>query len=34
MGRGRSDKVLLNTEQRQKLESLSRNGYAPHPIFI
>lgn len=29
MGKGRRDKVLLNTEQRQKLESLSRNGYAP-----
>ncbi|BAY76778.1 transposase [Nostoc linckia NIES-25] len=28
MGRGRSKKVLLNTEQRQKLESLSHNGYA------
>lgn len=29
MGRGRSEKVLLNTEQRQKLEAISRNGYAP-----
>lgn len=29
MGRGRSDKVLLNTEQRQRLEAISRNGYAP-----
>lgn len=29
MGRGRSDKVLLNTEQRQKLEAISHKGYAP-----
>lgn len=29
MGKGRRDKVLLNTEQRQKLEEISRNGYAP-----
>lgn len=29
MGKGRRDKVLLNTEQRQKLEAISRNGYAP-----
>jgi transposase len=29
MGRGRSEKVLLNTEQRQKLEAISHNGYAP-----
>ncbi|PHJ66148.1 transposase [Nostoc linckia z18] len=29
MGKGRRDKVLLNTEQRQKLEQISRNGYAP-----
>jgi hypothetical protein len=29
VGRGRSEKVLLNTEQRQKLESISHNGYAP-----
>lgn len=29
MGKGRRNKVLLNTEQRQKLEEISRNGYAP-----
>lgn len=29
MGRGRSEKVLLNTEQRQKLEAISHNGCAP-----
>ncbi|YAG14548.1 Transposase [Nostoc sp. DSM 114161] len=29
MGRGRREKVLLNTQQREKLESLSHNGYAP-----
>lgn len=29
MGKGRRDKVILNTEQRQKLEAISRNGYAP-----
>ncbi|WP_143845430.1 IS630 family transposase [Nostoc sp. T09] len=28
MGKGRRDKVLLNTEQRRKLEEISRNGYA------
>lgn len=29
MGRGRRDKVHLSPEQRQKLEDISRNGYAP-----
>jgi hypothetical protein len=29
MGRGRTEKVLLSTEQREKLEAISRNGYAP-----
>ncbi len=29
MGRGRRDKVLLTIEQRQRLEKISRNGYAP-----
>lgn len=29
MGKGRRDKVLLNTEQRQKLDAIRRNGYAP-----
>lgn len=29
MGKGRRDKVLLKSEQRQKLEAISRNGYAP-----
>ncbi len=29
MGRGRRDKVRLSQEQRQRLESISRNGYAP-----
>src|SRR5919202_1743554 len=29
MGRGRSDKRLFNTEQRQKIELISDNGYAP-----
>ena len=29
MGRGRRDKVLLEKEQRQRLEKISRNGYAP-----
>ena len=29
MGRGRRDKVLLTIEQRQRLENISRNGYAP-----
>ncbi len=29
MGRGRRDKVCLSQEQRQQLELISRNGYAP-----
>ena len=29
MGRGRRDKVLLTSEQRNKLENISRNGHAP-----
>lgn len=29
MGRGRRDKVYLTIEQREKLEQISRNGYAP-----
>ena len=29
MGRGRRDKVHLTVEQREKLEQISRNGYAP-----
>jgi CRP-like cAMP-binding protein len=29
MGRGRRDKVILSEEQRQNLEAISRNGYAP-----
>ena len=29
MGRGRRDKVFLEKEQRQRLEKISRNGYAP-----
>lgn len=29
MGRGRRDKVLLEKEQKQRLEKISRNGYAP-----
>lgn len=29
MGRGRRDKVLLTSDQRDKLEEISRNGHAP-----
>ena len=29
MGRGRRDKVDLTVEQRENLEQISRNGYAP-----
>jgi transposase len=29
MGRGRRDKVYLTVEQRENLEQISRNGYAP-----
>ncbi|NEO17845.1 MULTISPECIES: IS630 family transposase [unclassified Moorena] len=29
MGRGRRDKIALSTEQRQRLEAISRNGHAP-----
>ena len=29
MGRGRRDKVFLSLEQRQRLEAISHNGYAP-----
>lgn len=29
MGRGRRDKVLLTSDQRKKLEEISRNGHAP-----
>lgn len=29
MGRGRRDKVHLTVEQRERLEQISRNGYAP-----
>jgi transposase len=29
MGRGRRDKVYLTEEQRENLEQISRNGYAP-----
>ena len=29
MGRGRRDKVHLSPEERQRLETISRNGYAP-----
>jgi len=29
MGRGRRDKVHLTLEQRENLEQISRNGYAP-----
>ena len=29
MGKGRRDKVILSQEQRQNLEAISRNGYAP-----
>jgi len=29
MGRGRRDKVNLTGEQRENLEQISRNGYAP-----
>ena len=29
MGRGRRDKVRLSSQQRQRLEEISRNGYAP-----
>ena len=29
MGRGRRDKVYLAQEQRENLEQISRNGYAP-----
>jgi transposase len=29
VGRGRRDKVRLTVEQREKLEQISRNGYAP-----
>lgn len=29
MGKGRRDKLRLNTEQRHKLREISRNGYGP-----
>jgi hypothetical protein len=29
MGRGRRDKVILDTDKRQRLEAIARNGYAP-----
>ncbi len=29
MGRGRRDKVHLTEQQRENLEQISRNGYAP-----
>jgi hypothetical protein len=29
MGRGKRDKIYLSTEQRQRLEEISRNGHAP-----
>ncbi len=29
MGRGGRDKVLLTSDQRKKLEEISRNGHAP-----
>lgn len=29
MGRGRRDKVILDTEKRGKLEAIARNGHAP-----
>ena len=29
MGRGRRDKVNLTGEQRENLDQISRNGYAP-----
>lgn len=29
MGRGKRDKIYLSAEQRQRLEDISRNGYAP-----
>ena len=29
MGRGRRDKVILDTEKRERLEAIARNGYAP-----
>ena len=29
MGRGRRDKIFLSAQQGQRLEAISRNGYAP-----
>ena len=29
MGHGRRDKIFLNSEQRHRLEDISRNGHAP-----